>query len=140
MATCCRACSHPSPGLTTKIWDSQSTVSALLLLLNPAAENLCLVATAISYVHLIFFSDVPSHDHLEGHLLWDAAKSMHGLDGLIPSQVRLCYPEFADPLSDLQVRNTVNTGRTVVCTIHQPSIEIFEVGCPAGLHSHAKIK
>lgn len=24
------------------------------------------------------------------------------------------------------VRNIVNTGRTIVCTIHQPSIDIFE--------------
>ena len=26
------------------------------------------------------------------------------------------------------VRNTVNTGRTVVCTIHQPNLTIFQVG------------
>ena len=29
------------------------------------------------------------------------------------------------------VRNIVDTGRTVVTTIHQPSIDIFEARCPA---------
>jgi ABC-type multidrug transport system ATPase subunit len=33
------------------------------------------------------------------------------------------------------VRNTVDTGRTVVCTIHQPSIDIFEAFDEVGIHS-----
>lgn len=54
-------------------------------------------------------------------LCWGQAPHLHiltlscaGLDARAAAIVMRC------------VRNTVNTGRTVVCTIHQPSIDIFE--------------
>ncbi len=37
------------------------------------------------------------------------------------------------------VRNTVDTGRTVVCTIHQPSIDIFEVRRLMHVHGRARV-
>ena len=45
------------------------------------------------------------------------------------------------------VRNIVNTGRTIVCTIHQPSIDIFEsfdevfiCMCVCALHTHTHLQ
>ncbi len=35
------------------------------------------------------------------------------------------------------VRNIVNTGRTIACTIHQPAIDIFEARCHPSLHTHS---
>jgi hypothetical protein len=41
-----------------------------------------------------------------------------------------CLPAYSPLTAAIvmrAVRNTVDTGRTVVCTIHQPSITIFDV-------------
>ena len=38
------------------------------------------------------------------------------------------------------VRNTVDTGRTVVCTIHQPSIDIFDAFDEVRYHSNVRIQ
>eukprot|EP00252_Welwitschia_mirabilis_P000940 TRINITY_DN10929_c0_g1_i1.p1 TRINITY_DN10929_c0_g1~~TRINITY_DN10929_c0_g1_i1.p1 ORF type:complete len:1465 (-),score=160.32 TRINITY_DN10929_c0_g1_i1:229-4623(-) len=79
--------------------------------------------------------------------LRDALVGMPGVDGLSTEQRKrltiavelVANPSIIfmdEPTSGLDaraaaivmrtVRNTVNTGRTVVCTIHQPSIDIFE--------------
>ena len=72
---------------------------------------------------------------------------LHGLNGLSPEQRKrltvavelVANPSIIfmdEPTSGLDaraaaivmraVRNTVDTGRTVVCTIHQPSIDLFD--------------
>lgn len=77
----------------------------------------------------------------------DALVGLPGLDGLSTEQRKrltiavelVANPSIIfmdEPTSGLDaraaaivmrtVRNTVDTGRTVVCTIHQPSIDIFE--------------
>ncbi|XP_020585995.1 pleiotropic drug resistance protein 2-like isoform X2 [Phalaenopsis equestris] len=84
---------------------------------------------------------------VELNLLRNALVGLPGVDGLSTEQRKrltiavelVANPSIIfmdEPTSGLDaraaaivmrtVRNTVNTGRTVVCTIHQPSIDIFE--------------
>uniref|UniRef100_A0ACD5TPW7 Uncharacterized protein n=1 Tax=Avena sativa TaxID=4498 RepID=A0ACD5TPW7_AVESA len=84
---------------------------------------------------------------VELHVLRNAMVGLPGVDGLSTEQRKrltiavelVSNPSIIfmdEPTSGLDaraaaivmraVRNTVNTGRTVVCTIHQPSIDIFE--------------
>ncbi|KAF3945204.1 hypothetical protein CMV_028398 [Castanea mollissima] len=86
-------------------------------------------------------------DLVELHPLRDALVGLPGVDGLSTEQRKrltiavelVANPSIIfmdEPTSGLDaraaaivmrtVRNTVDTGRTVVCTIHQPSIDIFE--------------
>lgn len=84
---------------------------------------------------------------IELNPLRDALVGLPGVDGLSTEQRKrltiavelVANPSIIfmdEPTSGLDaraaaivmrtVRNTVDTGRTVVCTIHQPSIDIFE--------------
>ena len=86
-------------------------------------------------------------DLVELHPLRNALVGLPGVDGLSTEQRKrltiavelVSNPSIVfmdEPTSGLDaraaavvmrtVRNTVDTGRTVVCTIHQPSIDIFE--------------
>lgn len=86
-------------------------------------------------------------DLVELNLLRNALVGLPGVDGLSTEQRKrltiavelVANPSIIfmdEPTSGLDaraaaivmraVRNTVDTGRTVVCTIHQPSIDIFE--------------
>ncbi len=71
------------------------------------------------------------------HCLWAVSvhnttihtNALHGLNILKSCEHRLCAGLDARAAGVVMraVRNSVNTGRTVVCTIHQPNREIFEV-------------
>ena len=98
-------------------------------------------------------------DLVELHPLRNALVGLPGVDGLSTEQRKrltiavelVANPSIVfmdEPTSGLDaraaavvmrtVRNTVDTGRTVVCTIHQPSIDIFEAFDEVWnqLHSH----
>nr|XP_043631485.1 pleiotropic drug resistance protein 2-like isoform X2 [Erigeron canadensis] len=115
-------------------------------------------------------------DLVELNLLRNALVGLPGVDGLSTEQRKrltiavelVANPSIIfmdEPTSGLDaraaaivmrtVRNTVDTGRTVVCTIHQPSIDIFEAfdelmlmkrggrvtyNGPLGHHSHLLIE
>lgn len=115
-------------------------------------------------------------DLVELHPLRNALVGLPGVDGLSTEQRKrltiavelVANPSIIfmdEPTSGLDaraaaivmrtVRNTVDTGRTVVCTIHQPSIDIFEAfdelllmkrggqviyAGPLGHHSHKLVK
>ncbi|PKI49305.1 hypothetical protein CRG98_030233 [Punica granatum] len=115
-------------------------------------------------------------DLVELNPLRDALVGLPGVDGLSTEQRKrltiavelVANPSIIfmdEPTSGLDaraaaivmrtVRNTVDTGRTVVCTIHQPSIDIFEAfdelllmkrggqviyAGPLGRHSHRLIE
>ncbi|KAL6326644.1 hypothetical protein AAG906_009770 [Vitis piasezkii] len=73
---------------------------------------------------------------VELHPLRDALVGLPGIHGLSTEQRKRLTVGVELPTTGLDaraaavvmrtVRNTVDTGRTVVCTIHQPSIDIFE--------------
>ncbi|XP_078438613.1 ABC transporter G family member 10-like [Wolffia australiana] len=96
---------------------------------------------------LLFYSRLLFSSLLELDMLRDALVGLPGVNGLSTEQRKrftvavelVANPSIIfmdEPTSGLDarsaaivmrtVRNTVNTGRTVVCTIHQPSIDIFE--------------
>ncbi|XP_027084053.1 pleiotropic drug resistance protein 2 [Coffea arabica] len=115
-------------------------------------------------------------DLVELNALRDALVGLPGVDGLSTEQRKrltiavelVANPSIIfmdEPTSGLDaraaaivmrtVRNTVDTGRTVVCTIHQPSIDIFEAfdelllmkrggqviyAGPLGRHSHKLVE
>ncbi len=120
-------------------WDSEKTGASYL-----ARELVCLVLGSVSQLQA-FVEEVMELVELTPLRL--ALVGLPGVTGLSTEQRKrltvavelVANPSIIfmdEPTSGLDaraaaivmrtVRNTVDTGRTVVCTIHQPSIDIFE--------------
>ncbi|KAJ4840810.1 hypothetical protein Tsubulata_036271 [Turnera subulata] len=108
---------------------------------------------SLAFDHMNYYVDMPAMfveevmDLVELNSLRNSIVGLPGVDGLSTEQRKrltiavelVANPSIIfmdEPTSGLDaraaaivmrtVRNTVDTGRTVVCTIHQPSIDIFE--------------
>ncbi|KAK8971527.1 Pleiotropic drug resistance protein 1 [Platanthera guangdongensis] len=126
---------------------SGSTVSSTIAIFSDSGYFSGELPLLRKYAHnnLMFVEEVM--DLIELNPLRNALVGLPGIDGLSTGQRKrltiavelVANPSIIfmdEPTSGLDaraaaivmrvVRNTVNTGRTVVCTIHQPSIDIFE--------------
>ncbi|GKC56497.1 hypothetical protein Tco_1084095 [Tanacetum coccineum] len=78
----------------------------------------------------------PAFDILNGAMAWVSSSLIVSTFDFFDVDLQLRHLELSCRLTDTEritlynrhayCKNTVDTGRTVLCTIHQPSIDIFE--------------
>jgi ABC-type hemin transport system ATPase subunit len=85
---------------------------------------------AMAFDNVNYYVDMPSEMRQQG-VEENRLQLLPGVKGLSTEQRKIDEPTSrldarAAAIVMRMVRNTVDTGRTVVRTIHQPSIDIFE--------------